>query len=286
MRSSLVILLILLLASCKQNQSSDTTTDQMEESQIMEVEESLNMTQEEQAEQRMQALKREQLLIEADDREELGEMLMAKNFFKETDDFILDFRYPELNELIDPAYANFNNHILHDYIDVMGTEAQILEDKAMFCDTIAADRLKEERKIDYKVYTTSDELLSVMFYKENYYVGAMHSTYMFDCFNYDLKENRFMEFEDFFRPDTEKDIVAILNRRLKEGSETGDCWEITMTDFDLYKNNFVMGDKMIEFYFDDCVICPSYTGTFSIEVPLDLLLEFMKQYNNDPAIGQ
>lgn len=284
MRPLLFLSLILVFTACKQNQNGDT--DALKESETIEAEETLNMTDAEQIEQRMQALKREQLLVEADDREELGELLLAKNFIKETDDYILDFRYPQLNELIDPAYATFNNHILHDYIDVMGTEAQILEDKAMFCDTIAADRLKEERKIDYKVYTTTDQLLSVMFYKENYYVGAMHSTYMFDCFNYNLEDNRFMEFEDFFRNGTEKDLVAILNRLLKEGSATGDCWEITTTDFDLYKNNFVMGEKMVKFYFDDCVICPSYTGTFSIEVPMDLLLEYMKQFNNNPVVGQ
>ena len=56
-----------------------------------------------------------------------------------------------------------------------------------------------------------------------------------------------------------------------------DCWEISEYDFELYKDNFVLTDKDIKFYFDDCIVCPSYTGTYFIEVSKEQLKEYISQ---------
>ena len=64
-----------------------------------------------------------------------------------------------------------------------------------------------------------------------------------------------------------------------------DCWEITADDFFEYKNNFVINDTYIEYYFDDCVICPSYTGSYSIKIPLERLLPVLRKNKRNLLFG-
>ena len=279
MKAVYILLATLMLVSCKEK------TVQVEDQPVaVEVKEAETVVDTLDTDQAIQSLKREQLYRMPDDSEQLAELVMEKEFFKETDEYILDFHYPWLNEDYTSQYSSFNAQIA-EYIDIMGTQAQILEDKAIYCDTIGVDRFQEERKIRYKIYTRTDQLLSVVFYKENYYAGAMHPTYLFDCFNYDLENFNFKTYRDYFTEESDSEVLAILNTRLKQGTEGGDCWEMTAEDFAPYKDNFVFGDKAIKFYFDDCVICPSFTGTFSIEVPLDQLMPYLKQFKQPMEVG-
>ena len=234
-------------------------------------------------------IKREELLQKEDERKELQELVLIKEFFKEEDLYILDFRYPYLNDAIKPSYVNFNEFLQKNYIDIEGTEAQILEDKEMYCDTLRTNVSREKRKIDFKIFNISEKLISVLFYKENYYAGAMHPSYTFDCLNFDLDRSVFMKYEDFFITNSEEDLRAILNELLLEKIRSGElfyeCWEISKEDFYTYKNNFVVNDLEVEFYFDDCVICPAYTGTYSIKIPLQKLLPVLRKYNFNPLVG-
>ncbi|NEV94989.1 DUF3298 domain-containing protein [Psychroflexus sp. YR1-1] len=126
----------------------------------------------------------------------------------------------------------------------------------------------------------NDQLVSVLFYKENFYSGAMHPSYSFDCFNFDLNRGVFMTYEDFFNQGSEE-LVSIINESINTKIGKGDmyyeCWEVSSDDFFTSKNNFVLNDTYVEFYFDDCVICPSYTGTYSIKLPLTDLLSVLKK---------
>ena len=98
-----------------------------------------------------------------------------------------------------------------------------------------------------------------------------------------------MNYEDFFIEGSEEELRKILNELLEQKIESGDfffnCWQISADDFFTYKNNFVLDDSIVEFFFDDCVICPSYTGTYSIKIPLELLLPVLRQYKLNPLIG-
>ena len=60
-----------------------------------------------------------------------------------------------------------------------------------------------------------------------------------------------------------------------------DCWEINEEDFHKYRNNFVLKDGLIEYYFDDCIICPSYTGIFSISIPFDDIQLLLIEQNSE-----
>lgn len=230
-------------------------------------------------------LKQKQLIEKKDKREDLQELIIDKKYLVDKKDYTINFKYPLLNESITPTNANFNDFINDYYVNVTKTESDILESK-LLCDSISAKTFREERFIDYKIYSVNDQLISVLFYKENFYSGAMHPSYAFDCFNFDLKRGVFMTYEDFFAQGSEDELVAIINESINEQIGQGnlyyDCWEVSQEDFFTSKNNFVFNDNFVEFYFDDCIICPSYTGTYSIELPLMDLLAVLKKYDLNP----
>ncbi|GHC62093.1 RsiV family protein [Ulvibacter litoralis] len=233
-------------------------------------------------------IKRQNLIDKKDDKEELQELVTKKTFVKDEDLYLIDFTYPYLNEGFKESYHNFNEYLEETYLDIAGVEASILEDKELICDTLSINRFKEKRFIDYKVYNLNKTLISVLFYKENYYSGTLHPSYTFDCLNFDLQRSVFMNYEDFFNVGTEEEMTHILNEVLAEKINSGDmyydCWEISFDDFFEYKNNFVIDDMKVEYYFDDCVICPSYTGTFSVEIPLERLLPILRKYKLNPLL--
>ena len=233
-------------------------------------------------------IKRESLVEKKDDKKELEKLVVSKTFKKDEDLYLIDFKYPYLNENIKESYRNFNEYLEDSYMDLNGVEASILEDKELYCDTLRINRFREKRIVDYKIYNLNEQLISVLFYKENYYSGTLHPSYTFDCLNFDLERSVFMNYEDFFNEGSEEEMKKIINEVLSEKINSGDiyydCWEISFDDFFEYKDNFVVDDQKVEYYFDDCVICPSYTGTFSVEIPLEKLLPVLRRYKLNPFL--
>lgn len=232
-------------------------------------------------------LKQKKLIKKKDESEELQILLLDKKYVVENKDYTINFKYPLLNESFKPSNVNFNDFINDYYANISKTESEILESKSL-CDSIEAKTFREERFIDYKIYNVNDRLVSVLFYKENFYNGAMHPSYSFDCFNFDLDRGVFMTYEDFFNQGSEAELLEIINEKINESIQEGDlyydCWELSSTDFIESKNNFVLNETYAEFYFDDCVMCPSYTGTYSIEIPLVDLLSVLKKYDSNPLV--
>lgn len=233
-------------------------------------------------------IKRQTLIDKKDDKLELEQLVTKKTFKRDEDLYLIDFTYPYLNENLKEGNHNFNEYLEETYMDIAGVEASILEDKEMICDTLSINRFKEKRLVDYKIYNLNKELVSVLFYKENYYSGTLHPSYSFDCLNFDLRRSVFMNYEDFFNVGTEDEMAKTINEVLAEKMNQGeiyyDCWAISSDDFFEYKDNFVVDDQKVEYYFDDCVICPSYTGTFSVEIPLERLLPILKKYKFNPLV--
>ncbi|GGG37117.1 RsiV family protein [Bizionia arctica] len=233
-------------------------------------------------------LKQKSLIEIADERNELKELIIEKKYFKEEDEYTLDFTYPLLNENLKPTNVNFNEYINDYYVDIIGTEAGILEDKALICDSIKIDQFREKRYIDYKIFNVNDQLVSVLFYKENFYSGTLHPTYSFDCMNFDLNRGVFMNYEDFFNVGSEVEFTDILNKEISKQESKGDkyydCWKLSNDDFFENKNNFVVNETYVEYYFDDCVMCPSYAGSYSIKIPLVQLLSVLRKYDLNPLV--
>jgi hypothetical protein len=284
----LILSLLLLLGSCKEDPKKEVVdeplieeTDPVANDTIVATEGDLDLQRQIDVE-----IRKKQLVEKPDEREELEELIISKRFLREEDLYTIDFKYPYLNEKLKPSYVNFNEYISETYLDIAGVEAQILEDKELLCDTLRINKYREKRYVDYKVYNVNEKLVSVLFYKENFYSGTLHPSYTFDCLNFDLDRSVFMNYEDFFIEGSEEELRKILNEILVAKIESGDvyydCWGISEEDFFEYKDNFVVDDKMVEYYFDDCVICPTYTGNFSVEIPLEELLPVLRRYNLNP----
>lgn len=233
-------------------------------------------------------LKQKMLIEQQDERTELQEYIIEKKYYKEEDGYTIDFTYPLLDEDIKASNAHFNEYINDYYVDIIGTEARILEAKDLLCDTTGINKFREKRYIDYKVYNLNNQLVSILFYKENFYSGTLHPTYSFDCINFDLDKGIFMYYEDFFMEGSEHKFMEILNREISDqvmkGTMYYDCWELSSDDFLEYKDNFVLNESYVEYYFDDCVMCPSYTGSYSIKIPVTKLLSVLKKYDLNPLV--
>ena len=91
-----------------------------------------------------------------------------------------------------------------------------------------------------------------------------------------------MTYKDFFLNDSETDFTNILNHEISSKINKGDlyydCWELSLDNFLNHKNNFVLNETYVEYYFDDCVMCPSYTGSYSVKIPLVKLLSVLKKH--------
>ena len=229
-----------------------------------------------------QTSKKEKLIQQEDEKEALQELITSKQIYKEDDHYVLDYTYPYLNEAIDANYVVFNSYLKESYLNVERTVNEILEDKELLCDTLKIDRFREKRIIDYKVHSTTNNLISILLYKENFYSGMRHSAYTFDCLNYNTQTHSFIYFNDFFVPKAETELRNLINETITNDIKSGDmyydCWQLTEMDFRAYKNNFVVNGDFVAYYFDDCVICPSYTGTYSIKLPLLKIMHLIQQY--------
>lgn len=293
MKNSLFCILLFIISGCNNKSTSTEINNTKEESSINEnINDSLPFSEEnlELNHEKTKSIKREKLIIAEDDKLYLQKMVVTRKFYKEHDHYILDYKYPYLNEKVNPKFSAFNLYIKETYLDIEKTEDQIVEDHELLCDSLKIKRFQDKRILDYKIFTAKNNLISVLLYKENYYSGMKHSTYSFDCLNFDTKEHKFMYYDDFFRKGSEQELFKVINNTITQAISKGelyyDCWELSEGDFNAYKNNFVVNDDAIEFYFDDCIICPSYTGTYSVSIPITKIMHLIKSYNNTPVLGQ
>lgn len=284
MKNLLPILVFLTLLACK-NDSNKVKPESEDEQLIEKSADSFSVSDKDlKLMEQTLDIKRKELLEKKDQKEELETLLVSKSILKKDEWFTLDFKYPYLNEKIKPQFENFNEYIKKYYLDIKEIEKQILDEKRL-CDSLGIPRQNELRSVDYKIYNLNDRIISVLFYKENHYTGAAHAAYTFETLNFDLERGVFLKFEDFFNDGTEEEVQEILNEFLKEKIQSGemyyDCWTISDDDFFNAKNNFVINDMVVEYYFDDCIICPSYTGTYSIKIPLEMLKPVLRKHKKN-----
>lgn len=286
-------IVLLLLLNCKNDKSQDNVqeTDTIEQTEPLATDTIplLDRTDTDLDRSISIEIKQKKLIEKKDERDQFQNLILNKSYLKDQKDYRINFKYPLLNESLKPTYVNFNNFMNDYYVNVSKTISEIEQNK-LLCDSITAKTFREERFIDYKIYGLNDQLLSVLFYKENFYSGAMHPSYSFDCFNFDLNSGVFMTYESFFSEGSEDELLDIINDKINKKMAIGelyyDCWELSSSDFFESKNNFVINDTYLEFYFDDCVVCPSYTGTYSIQLPLVDLLSVLKKSNSNPLFSK
>lgn len=283
-----LILVVLLFTSCKSDKREESVieTEDIEQVISKELDSLKRMKGDGNAVTKSISIeyKQKELIEKKDQRSEFEKLIINKSYEIQQPDYTINFKYPQLDESLNASNRNFNEFITDYYVNIKKTVSDI-EASKILCDSIEAINFREDRFIDYKIYIVNDQLVSVLFYKENFYSGAMHPSYSFDCFNFDLNKGVFMKYEDFFNQGSEEELLILINERIVNKIQNSelyyDCWELSASDFFESKNNFVINDNHVEFYFDDCVMCPSYTGSYSIELPLVDLLSVLKKSNSN-----
>jgi hypothetical protein len=206
-------------------------------------------------------------------------IVLEKHIFEDNEKTVLDFHYPILNEEISGNYSNFNRYIKNELVEKTISLMRENEEFIPLCDSI--ETRKQKSKINYSIKENS-KVLSTVFVIENFYSESMHSNVSFKTVNYDFDRTKIIHFKDYFKPHSEQAVLIHLNKIITSNINSGemyyDCWEISEGDFETDRNNFSVDGSQIRFYFDDCVVCPSYTGTYYIETTKEQLREYIKDY--------
>ena len=292
MKNLYILVVILLFSSCKTDKSQETILENNDTEQIISEVTDMPYMGDRDAQTLNRSIsiesKQKELIEKKDQRSEFQKLIIDKKYDIQHPDYTINFKYPQLEASLKASNQNFNDFITDYYVNVKSAVSEIQESKQL-CDSIEAKTFREERFIDYKIYIINDQLVSVLFYKESFYSGAMHPSYSFDCFNFDLNKGDFMTYEDFFNKGSEDELLSLINKKITEKIKNSEmyyeCWEVLDTDFFQSKNNFVINDDNVAFYFDDCVMCPSYTGSYSIELPLVELMSVLKKSNSHPLVS-
>ncbi|WP_299835264.1 RsiV family protein [uncultured Tenacibaculum sp.] len=223
-----------------------------------------------------------------DDSNFIKDYVVHKQLYKETDNYIIDFCYPQLDENYNPKFELFNDFVENELIQLSRIEQDVLESQELLCDTLQKNPIREHRIGEYKIYQQKETHISVLFYLENHYAQTKTTYYTFKTVNFDKIKGKLFHFEDYFLPESLSEVHQILNSEIRTQIAKGDlfyeCFEVSLDDFEVAKNDFVVNDNHIVFYFNDCIMCPSFVGTYSIEIPLEKLKPVLQQNWSDRFI--
>ncbi len=276
MKNTLLLLVCLVIMSCK---NEKTAHDNASPDEIQKIEHSKSAEHEKINKKGTKAIKSERLLSEKDDKVNLEHLINTKTFFKKQDNYVLNYKYPYLNENIKPSYKVFNEYLQNNYLSTETAVSEVLKNNSLSCDTSVIDVHRYKRIIDYKVYGKENQLISILLYKANHYTDENHSSYMFKCLNFDLEAAVFLNYNTLLKKNSEAEMLSKINQKLinkiSKENHYKDCWELSSDNFEANKDNFVITNNSIKFYFDDCIICPSYTGRYAVEIPLDEIVHLL-----------
>ncbi len=240
------------------------------------------------AEELQQNVKINPIKSDEDDSNFIKDYVVHKQLYKETDNYIIDFCYPQLDENYNPKFELFNDFVENELIQLSRIEQDVLESQELLCDTLQKNPIREHRIGEYKIYQQKETHISVLFYLENHYAQTKAAYYTFKTVNFDKIKGKLLHFEDYFLPGSLSEVHKILNSEIRTQIAKGDlfyeCFEVSLDDFEVAKNDFVVNDNHIIFYFNDCIMCPSFVGTYSIEIPLEKLKPVFQQNWSDRFI--
>lgn len=183
--------------------------------------------------------------------------LESKNISKHFDyPYFLDLKLTSLNKYINDSVLNLKN--VSDTLSLKNkcNDSSVKEN----CITI-----------DYNIINETKEYINILFYVEIHYPQKNFSTYTFKTVNYDIKSNSVIIYKDIFKANSLEKILNIINQEINNNINSGDmryeCFTVTLNDFKEAKNDFILQNQEIDFYFKDCVMCPSFVGSHNISIP-------------------
>lgn len=222
----------------------------------------------------------------ADDTKIIETYLQHKQYYNETSVSIVDFCYPYLDEQYNPKFEIFNTYINTNLLKFPEIEKNSHKNHELLCDTITNTPNRTHRIAEYKVFSQSQNHLSILFYLENHYAHTKTAYYTFETINFDLANGQLLNFKNYFNKGSIEDVLSVINSEINSAIQNGDlfyeCFEVSLDDFLIAKNNFVINDNSMIFYFNDCVMCPAFVGSYNIEISLEKLKPFLKKngHNN------
>ncbi|WP_299623027.1 RsiV family protein [uncultured Tenacibaculum sp.] len=286
MRIVSFLIVVLAITSCKLDKepSHNAAEVRSEDSLIINDTVTIQLN----TEELQQNVKINPIKSDEDDSNFIKDYVVHKQLYKETDNYIIDFCYPQLDENYNPKFELFNDFVENELIQLSRIEQDVLESQELLCDTLQKNPIREHRIGEYKIYQQKETHISVLFYLENHYAQTKTAYYTFKTVNFDKIKGKLLHFEDYFLPESLSEVHQILNSEIRTQIAKGDlfyeCFEVSLDDFEVAKNDFVVNDNHIIFYFNDCIMCPSFVGTYSIEIPLEKLKPVLQQNWSDRFI--
>lgn len=198
------------------------------------------------------------------------DIIITKSFYKKEKNYIIDYKYPYLDISSNPSFKKFNDFISNNYLSTNVSVKNTLNETKLQCDLDYNSSERHKRLINYKIYS-HENIFSILLYKANHYIDDNQSSYMFKALNFDPKKAEFIDYNNIFKNGSEIDMLDAVNKTLtkykKSEPQYEECWQLDLDTFQQYKNNFVINQNTVKFYFDDCVICPIYSGSYAVEIP-------------------
>ena len=135
-------------------------------------------------------------------------------------------------------------------------------------------------EISYTPIRTDDSIVSIKFNISAYGEGAAHPNQYTSVFNYSVKQNKKLELEDIFKPESdylnrlsELSIPLVLKTLAEKGYEDdgGDNSSAKLGTSPDERNfqNILLGDNQIIVVFDPYQVGPSAAGQVEIEIPFE-----------------
>ncbi|SNR14501.1 RsiV family protein [Tenacibaculum jejuense] len=286
MRIVSFLIVVLVIIGCKLDKEPIHTTTKISSKDSLMINDSVTIqlnTEELQHNVKINPIKSDE-----DNSNFIKDYVVHKQLYKETDNYIIDFCYPQLDENYNPKFELFNDFVENELIQLSRIEQDVLESQELLCDTLQKNPIREHRIGEYKIYQQKETHISVLFYLENHYAQTKAAYYTFKTVNFDKIKGKLLHFEDYFLPGSLSEVHQILNSEIRTQIAKGDlfyeCFEVSLDDFEVAKNDFVVNNNHIIFYFNDCIMCPSFVGTYSIEIPLEKLKPVLQQNWSDRFI--
>lgn len=215
-----------------------------------------------------------------DSRKTIEEIITTKSFYKKEKNYIIDYKYPHLDVSSNPSFKNFNDFISNNYLSTDVSVKNTLNEIKLKCDLGYNSSERHKRLLNYKIYS-QENIFSILLYKANHYINDNQSSYMFKALNFDPKKAEFITYNNIFKDGSEIDMLNVVNETLtdykKSEPQYEECWQLDLDTFQQYKNNFVINHNTVKFYFDDCIICPIYSGSYAVEIPRSKISNLFKK---------
>ena len=197
---------------------------------------------------------------------------------EETDDYLIDIKYPE--------FINISN------IEAMSDANSILESRindliADFKNNIDYDFQREFNMIStisnsYKEMILNDNLVSINFGNYQYSGGAAHPNTYNESFNYDFKNNKEIKLSDVFNQNV--DYLSILSSICRENLKAKEIFndEYSQQMIDLGTepteakfSNFVFEDDYLTIMFNPGQVSAYAAGLQEVRIPFSQLIEYI-----------